>query len=458
MVLISDKNKNTYKDILKIAIPAILEFLLYMIVWLMDTIFLSRYGGSTALSATGICIEIINAFIFIFITNGLSISLVSLISRYFGAKKQEQAEIYASLGVALGLVISLICTIFIFIFNEPILNLAGLKGEVLSMGKNYISITCFAMFFNMMLSLLCSTMRGYGNTKIPMILAAIVVFLHTFLAYFMIFGIGPFPELGVSGAAIATLIGYFVSFLIAMFYVLKYSKVKIKFKYLNKDNFRKLYSIIRLCIPASLQETSFSAVRLLMLSFILHLGTTPFAANSIVTNIESLSFMPGFGFAVATTALVGMKIGEGNIKEAKAYVKSSIHLSMLFTALIAILFLTCPKFLIGLFMENGDTVLFNMASQCLFVAAFEQIFVSFADIFAGAIKATGDTRTPFLVTSFACWLIRFPLSLIFIFFLKWNVVYAWIFASMQWIVCAILYSIILKKKFKHLSLKNTASL
>ncbi|MCY6370130.1 MATE family efflux transporter [Clostridium ganghwense] len=443
-------NKNTIKDVLSLALPAVGEMTLYMMIWVFDTMMVGKYGGRVAVSAVGLSSEILYTFINIFISVGISVGITSLVSRRFGAKQYDSAEEYASVGFFIGIIISLFISIIMFVFSKHILTLAQAKDDVINLGVTYMRIISFGLFFNMLTSMFNGIVRGYGNTKTPLLISALINVVNLSLDWILIFGRFGFPELGVKGAAIATSTAQITGFIFAIIYMLRKSKIKIRIKYIKSLNKNKLKQLLKLAIPSSMQEGAFSISRLLNTFMIMHIGATAFAANQITTTIESVSFMPGWGFGVAATTLVGHKIGEKNYKKAKEYAFTCTFLGALFMALCALFFLVCPEFLIKLFITNTEKEVIRIGILCLMVASVEQIPMGISLILGGALKGSGDTKTPFKVSFVSSWLIRLPLMFYFIYVLKVSVVYVWWVTAIQWIFEGVTMFILFKRKFKHI--------
>ncbi|ABK61592.1 MATE efflux family protein [Clostridium novyi NT] len=443
-------NKKTIKDVLSLALPAVGEMILYMTISVLDTMMVGKYGGQDSVSAVGLSVEILYTFINIFIAVGISIGITSIVARRFGAKEFESAEEYASIGFFIGLIISLIISLLLFTKSSSILRIGGAKNNVILLGNTYMKIIALGSFFTMQTSMLNGVLRGYGNTKTPLIISLIINIINIPLDWVLIFGKLGFPELGVKGAAIATSIAQLSGFLFAVFYIITKSKIKLKFKYIINLNLTKLKALLVLAIPSSFQEAAFDVSRLLSTFMIMRLGETSFAANQITTTIESVSFMPGWGFGVAATTLIGHKIGEKNFKEAKNYAYTCTILGTIFMALCALMFLIAPNFLIKLFITEGEKQVIHLGSLCLMVAAIEQIPMGLSLILGGALKGMGDTKTPFIVSLISSWLIRLPLMFYFVYIAKTSVVYVWWITGIQWIIDGTIMFILFRKTLKKL--------
>lgn len=444
-------NKNNIRDVLSLALPAVGEMILYMLVWVLDTVMVGQYGGELAVSTVGISCEIVYTIANILIAQGLAVGITSIVARRYGAKELDTAEEYATIGFSLGTFISVISTLCIFLFAEDLLKLAGAKPEVISYGVLYIHIVCIGLSFNMMTSMLAAIHRSYGNTKTPLIISSVVVLVNLVLDGVLIFGLFGAPELGIKGAAIATAIAHISGFLYAAIYTYKKSLIKVRIKYISSFSFTRLKSLITLSIPASMQEAAYGISKLGTTFMIMYLGTTAFAANQITLTLESISFMPGWGFAVAATTLVGNKVGEKDFKKAKEYAYTCTILGIGVMLLFSFLFLVIPTQLTSLFIASSETAVISLGTACLMVAAFEQPTMAVSMIMGGALKGFGDTKTPFVVAFVTSWFIRLPLVYYFIYLLKMPITYFWWICVIQWGLDGLLLYIMFKKKFKAFS-------
>lgn len=440
--------KAAVKEVLSLALPAVGEMILYMMIWVFDTMMVGQYGGNVAVSTVGLSSEVMYTFSGIFISVGISVGVTSLVARNVGAKRFNLAEEYGTLGVALGTFISFIIAFTTFTFSKNILHIAGASEEVIKHGVVYMRITSIGVFFNMIANVFSAILRGYGNTKTPLLVSIVVNIINLVFDWLLIFGHLGFPELGIRGAAIATAMAQIGGFILLLIYMIKKSKLKVRVTYIYNFKINELKALLRLSIPSSLQEASFSVSRLLSTFFIMHLGTIAFAANQITTTIESISFMPGWGFAVAATTLVGHKIGEENYKAAKEYAYTCTLLGIAIMTFCSLLFLAFPNTLIRFFINSSEQEVIRLGALCLMVASIEQPFMALSMIFGGSLKGAGDTRTPFTVSFISSWLIRLPLMFYFVYTLKTSVVYVWWITAIQWIFDGALIMLLFKKRFR----------
>ena len=444
-------NWKIFREILYLAIPAVGEMTLYMMIWIFDTMMIGKYGGQLAVSSVGLSTEIIYSFFNIIIAVGISTALTSLVSRAIGSKDYKKAEIIANAGIKIAVVLAFIFFSLLFFIPDKILNLAGATKEMLPLATRYAKISSFSFFLLTLSSTTNGVFRGVKDTKTSLYVAGSINIVNLFLDYVLIFGNLGFPEWGITGAAVATVAGNFIGILL-QWSRLKKLPFKISlFSYVSKKD---IWEIIRFAVPSGLQEANFSLSRLLGLTFILSLGTTAFAANQIGVAIEAISTMPGWGVAIACTALVGHSIGENNQNKSQEYTLYSTIIASIFMGILAVFFFFVPKTLVSFFINKQEINVIRIGAICLQVAAFEQIPIAIVTVLGSYFKGIGNPKTPFYVSFFTNWFLRLPIAFYLISILRLPVYIYWVITTFQWSLESIILYYLYRKNIKTV-LKNT---
>ena len=435
-------NWKIFKEILYLAIPAVGEMTLYMMIWIFDTMMIGKYGGQLAVSSVGLSTEIIYSFFNIIIAVGVSTALTSLISRAIGSKDYKKAEIIANAGIKIAVVLAFIFFSLLFFVPDKILNLAGATKEMLPLATRYAKISSFSFFLLTLSSTTNGIFRGIKDTKTSLYVAGSINIVNLFLDYVLIFGNFGFPEWGITGAAVATVAGNFIGILL-QWSRLKKLPFKISlFSYVSKKD---IWEIIRFAVPSGLQEANFSLSRLLGLTFILSLGTTAFAANQIGIAIEAISTMPGWGVAIACTALVGHSIGENNPNKSQEYTLYSTIIASIFMGILACFFFFIPRTLVSFFINKQEIDVIKIGAICLQVAAFEQIPIAIVTVLGSYFKGIGNPKTPFYVSFFTNWFLRLPIAFYLISILRLPVYIYWFITTFQWLVESVILYYLYRK-------------
>ena len=448
-------NWKIFREILYLAIPAVGEMTLYMMIWIFDTMMIGKYGGQLAVSSVGLSTEIIYSFFNIIIAVGISTALTSLVSRAIGSKDYKKAEIIANAGIKIAVVLAFIFFSLLFFIPDKILNLAGATKEMLPLATRYAKISSFSFFLLTLSSTTNGMFRGVKDTKTSLYVAGSINVVNLFLDYVLIFGNLGFPEWGITGAAVATVAGNFIGILLQWS---RLKKLPFKISLFSWVSKKDIWEIIRFAVPSGLQEANFSLSRLLGLTFILSLGTTAFAANQIGIAIEAISTMPGWGVAIACTALVGHSIGENKPNKSQEYTLYSMIIASIFMGALAVFFFFVPKTLISFFINKQEIEVIRIGAMCLQVAAFEQIPIAFVTVFGSYFKGIGNPKIPFYVSFFTNWFLRIPIAFYLIFILRLPVYIFWIITTFQWLLESIVLYYLYRKNIntvlKNMSVSN----
>ena len=445
-------NWKIFREIIYLAIPAVEEMTLYMMIWIFDTMMIGKYGGELAVSSVGLSTEIIYSFFNIIIAVGVSTALTSLISRAIGSKDYKKAEIIANAGIKIAVVLALIFFSLLFFVPDKILNLAGATKEMLPLATRYAKISSFSFFLLTLSSTTNGVFRGVKDTKTSLYVAGSINIVNLFLDYVLIFGNLGFPEWGITGAAVATVAGNFIGILLQWS---RLKKLPFKISLFSCVSKKDIWEIIRFAIPSGLQEANFSLSRLLGLTFILSLGTAAFAANQIGIAIEAISTMPGWGVAIACTALVGHSIGENKPDKSQEYTLYSTIIASIFMGILACFFFFIPKTLISFFINKQEIDVIRIGAICLQVAAFEQIPIAIVTVLGSYFKGIGNPKIPFYVSFFTNWFLRLPIAFYLISILRFPVYIYWIITTFQWLLESIILYYLYRKNI-NTTLKNTS--
>ena len=448
-------NWKIFREILYLAIPAVGEMTLYMMIWIFDTMMIGKYGGQLAVSSVGLSTEIIYSFFNIIIAVGVSTALTSLVSRAIGSKDYKKAEIIANAGIKIAVVLAFIFFSLLFFIPDKILNLAGATKEMLPLATRYAKISSFSFFLLTLSSTTNGVFRGVKDTKTSLYVAGSINIVNLFLDYVLIFGNLGFPEWGITGAAVATVAGNFIGILLQWS---RLKKLPFKISFFSCVSKKDIWEIIRFAIPSGLQEANFSLSRLLGLTFILSLGTAAFAANQIGIAIEAISTMPGWGVAIACTALVGHSIGENKPDKSQEYTLYSTIIASIFMGILACFFFFIPKTLISFFINKQEIDVIRIGAICLQVAAFEQIPIAIVTVLGSYFKGIGNPKRPFYVSFFTNWFLRLPIAFYLISILRLPVYIYWIITTFQWSLESIILYYLYRKNIntvlKNMSISN----
>ncbi|KXG74972.1 Multidrug resistance protein MdtK [Fervidicola ferrireducens] len=301
------KTVSLRKKIMRLAVPAILEMILGTVVWVADTAMIGRLSAE-ALSAVGLGGQL--AFNVTYVFGALGDGALAMVSRSVGAGDRKRADYVSEQALIMSACLGVILALIYFFGAEWIFELLTDDPEVIALGTKYLRILAFAVTFMVPTYVVNCALRGAGNTVVPMLSAAIGNILNIAGDYVFIFGNFGFPRMEVEGAALATTISQIVAALVTLGYAGSgRANITINLKKAGLPDLKLMRGLFSLSLPSSLEELSFGASRLLSSAWINRLGTMAFAAHQVAVTGESLSFMPGYGFSVAASAIVGQSLG-----------------------------------------------------------------------------------------------------------------------------------------------------
>lgn len=434
-------NKEYAKRVTNLAIPVIIEMVLGMVVWIVDTAMVGRLSG-IALSAVGLGGQLFFSAVNIFAAIGTGAT--AIVSRHIGAKNHKRGNESAAqaLQIALGLgLIMFLCSYFLF---DKLFILSNAEAEVIALGTDYVKLISVAALFMVPGYVASAILRAAGDTRTPMIGSVIINTINIVGDYVLIFGKWGFPKLGVAGAAIATALGQIVGFLYIILCLFKETGlIQLKARDLGKTNKKDFNQILRLSAPAFINELMINGGRLIYSFMVIGLGTVAFAANQIAVTAESLSYMPTIGFSVAATTLVGQSLGANDSEQAREYTKTAAFLGAAFMGLVAILFLIFPAPIVKFFNHEADII--NVAALCIRIAALEQIPMALSMVLSGALKGAGDTKGTMYISLASNWLFRLPAAYLTVYVFKWSVAALWYMTAIQYVIEAALFGIRFKR-------------
>lgn len=365
--------------LMRLSIPSIIAMAIQALYNVVDSIYVGRVS-TDALSALSLAFPI--QMILIAIGVGTGVGASSLISRRLGENKEHAAVNAAEHSIMLSLAYGIIIAILGFLFSDQILQLFTSESNLIKMGSEYIKIILIgstAMFFPMISN---NILRGEGNTFTPMVAMLIGSIINIILDPFLIFGIWIFPEMGVAGAAIATVAARMISgfFLVYILLFSKKNELQISLKDFAFD-FEIIKDIYVVGFPAMVMQFLVSFMLGGMNKILAEFGSTAIAAAGIYFRLQSFVFMPVFGLNQGYMPIMGYNFGHNNPERMKKTFKSALLVAFIFTTTGLVIFQTVPDLLIRMF--NSDPKLLEIG-----ISALKKISLSFPIIGPAIIIST----------------------------------------------------------------------
>ncbi len=419
--------KEAYATNLHISWPSALESVLVAAMGLFDTMMVGRLG-SAAISAVGITTQ--PKFLLMALLISLNTGITAVVARRKGEKDYEGARRVLKQSLILTALLSALMTVAAMFLAEPLLRLAGANDDYLVDAIDYFRIVMFGQYFGCMGMCINAAQRGYGNTRISMLSNTAANLTNILFNWLLINGIWIFPRLEVRGAAIATALGSFVAFLMALMSILRSDKTidRSRMTLLEKGSWRfepkTLRSVFTVGGSAFAEQFCMRVGFFLYVALVARLGTTPYATHLICMNIVHVSFAFADGFGIGATALVGQSLGAKRPDLAMIYGKVGQRYSSTVGVILCVLFILLRRQMIGLFSEDpavidlGSTIMFIIAATCLVQTS--QVVLS------GCLRGAGDARYVALASLISVGIVRPSLSWLLCYPLGLGLVGAWL--------------------------------
>lgn len=394
------------KAIVLLAIPMVLEMVMEALFAIVDIYFVSKVSVE-AVDAVGLTEGVIT--IVYSAAMGLSMAATAMIARRIGEKQPEEAARSAVQAIWLAMVVGVVLGVLGFVFAEDVLRLMGASEAVIEEGLNYTRIMFGSNVVIIFLFLFNGIFRGAGDAVIAMRSLWIANGINILLDPVLIFGWGPFPELGVTGAAIATLTGRSIGVAYQLYHLLgkRGGIVHLTKKHLSLD-----WDIIRrlgkVGATGAGQMIIPSVSWIFLMRIIAFSGEEALAGYIIAIRVIVFTILPSWGLANAAATLVGQNLGAKLPERAETAAWRAGFINMIFLLFVSVVFFTFSEAVIGIFHQDPGVIRAGVMS--LRIICLGYIFFAYGMVISQAFNGAGDTRTPTLINLFCFWLLEIPLG------------------------------------------------
>lgn len=393
------------KAVFLLAIPMILEMIMEGIFSIVDAILVSSVGEDAF--ATVVLTETFATLIYS-LAIGVSIAATAMVGRRVGEKEYEAANEAAGQAILLGVGVSIIITFIGLFFPAELLRIMGASEAVVATGVNFTRIFLGSNIVIMLLFILNGVFRGAGNAAIAMRVLILANLLNIVLDFILIFGWGPIPAMGVTGAAIATSIGR-GSAVLYQLYVLFSKKgiVQLTLDHL-RSNWKVLKNLVNVAATGASQHLIGSASWIFLMMLIADYGTETVNGYGMAIRIIMFTFLPAWGISNAAATLIGQNLGAGLPERAEKSVWRAGYLNMAFLSAVAVVYLVWAEWFIRIFTDNP--VVLEVGIEVLRVFSISYPVFAIGMVIIQAFGGAGDTRTPTMINFFVYWIFQIPLA------------------------------------------------
>ncbi|HZI23096.1 MAG TPA: MATE family efflux transporter [Gemmatimonadales bacterium] len=386
--------------ILKLAAPAVAMMACHFTFNLIDAIWVGRLIGPAALAA----VSTAGFYVWVLLALGemVEVGLIAVAARRHGEGQADLAARAAGAAVLYALAAGTGVSLLGFVLTHPLFRVMAVPPDVAALGAAYLDSWLLGGPLVFGFFAIEATFRASGDTRTPFVLLALSVVLSIGLDPLLIAGIGPFPKLGVEGAALASVMVRGGGFLVGIGIALRRGLLR-----LDAPDWRALPTVLRVGVPLSLAGVLLSVVYMWLTRYTSRFGTAALAALGVGHKVEGIGFIAISGFALSASALVGQNLGARQEARARQAVRLTVGYCLAVTVVTAVAFLAIPRTLVGLF--TTDPAVITDGSLYLRVIAAAQIGQTFEIILEGALAGAGYTLWP-QITSTALTLLRVPLA------------------------------------------------
>ena len=393
------------RAIVLLAIPMVLEMVMESVFALTDAFFVSRLG-TDALATVGLTEAMIT--ILFAVAAGTGIATTAMVARRIGEKDIPGARVAAAQSILLGLGLTAVVAVPGVVYARELLSLMGGSPELVASGHAYTRVLFGGSLTIMLLFLLNAVFRGAGDAAIAMRVLWIANGVNIVLDPCLIFGLGPFPELGVTGAAVATTIGRGIGVALQLWVLFRGgSRIRITVSDLMPQ-LRIILRLFRLSVGGILQFLIGTSSWVMLVWIIGSFGAAAVAGYTLAIRLVVFAILPSWGLANAAATLVGQNLGAGSPERAEASVWRAGLYNMFFLLAVAVVFVAAAGPLIRLF--STDAVVVAQGIACLRWVSYGYPFYAWGMVMVQAFNGAGDTYTPTVINFFCYWLFQLPLA------------------------------------------------
>jgi putative MATE family efflux protein len=393
------------RAILLLAIPMVLEMVLESLFAVVDVFWVGRLGPD-AVATVGLTESMLSLVFAIGL--GLSLSTTAMVARRIGEKNPAGAAVAGVQAIIVGLIVSVAVGVPSIVYAPRLLALMGASPQIITVGRGYARIALGGSGAIMLLFLNNAIFRGAGDAAIAMRLLWVSNIINLILDPCLIFGLGPFPKLGVTGAALATFTGRSIGVLYQFYRLLRGTeRIRIFWHQLRVQT-DVLLRLVHVSLTGILQFAIAHTSWIGLVRIVSLFGSAALAGYTIAIRILIFIILPSWGLSNAAATLVGQNLGAKRPDRAEASVWRTGFYNMLFLGVIGVFFVFFAEPVIRLFTQDPTVV--PLATSCLRILSYGNIAYAYGMVMLQAFNGAGDTVTPTIVHFFGFWILEIPLA------------------------------------------------
>lgn len=379
--------------LIKLALPIMGTSFIQMAYNMVDMIWVGKAGSSAvaAVGTAGFFPWLAMAFVAISRVGG-----EVQVAQSMGKNDAEETKSYIKAAIEVNIILSLIYTLVLLIFKDSLIGFFNLgDANVISMSKKYLVIVALGMIFYFINPIFTAIFNGMGNSKDPFRINTVGLITNIILDPLLILGIGPFPKLGVEGAAIATVFSQFIVTMCFIVMIMKRNNEYFKVKLFRKISLEYYKSLCKLGMPVAIQSGMFTIFSMLLGVIVASWGPVAIAAQKVGSQIEAISWMTADGIAVALSSFVGQNYGATKYDRINKGFKITLGIATVLGIITTSILIFAGKQIFTIFINEADAI--KEGASYLKILGYSQLFMCVEIITAGAFKGIGRTYIPSII-------------------------------------------------------------
>ncbi|GGA38494.1 MATE family efflux transporter [Psychrobacillus lasiicapitis] len=415
--------------------PIFLEVFLFMLMGIADTFMLSSLSDD-AVSGVGAANQYIHIAILILEVVGNGAAIV--VSQYLGSKRFLEASKISGLAVTLNLGVGIVLSIGFILFSKSMMTAMNLQGDVLVHAHQYLSIVGGAIFLQAVINALAAVIRVHGYTKQTMLVSLGMNIIHVVGNYLLIFGKFGFPELGVQGAAISSVLSRVVALLVFFWLLYQVMEYRVKVRYyftISKEYIRK---ILQIGLPSAFEQILYQGCQIVFLYYVTYLGAESLAARQYAVNISMFTYLFAIAIGMGTAIIVGRLVGASEKDEAYKSVWKSVKWALLFTLVMVAIVMIFRIPLLSLFTNNEQVI--QIGASVLILSILLETGRTMNIVIINSLRAAGDAKFPVAMGALSMVMMSLPLGYFLVFVLDLGLPGIWLaITADEWTRAIIMY-------------------
>lgn len=371
----------------------------------VDSIWVGRFLGTSGLGAVSVSFPVI--FAAVALAMGIGMATTTLVAQHSGAKDMPMVRrvIGNSFTIMVGL--GVLSSVVGVTFRGPLLRLINTPAEIMDMAQSYLGIVLAGTVATFIYNLISAALRGLGDSRTPLLFLTYATVMNMILDPLMIFGVWPFPRMGVAGAALATITSQAFSGILGVIHMARIGLIKWDWDEWKPDR-RLLSQTFGIGLPAGIQQIIVSLGMLTLTSLVNSFGAVVTAAFGVGGRLDQFAFMPAMTVGLSVSALVGQNLGARKFDRVKEVVRASVRLTIAITAAVSLVAVGVPGILLRLF--TSDPAVLAEGTAYLRIVGLAYIPYALMFTLSGILRGAGDTVPSMVISMVTLWAVRIPLA------------------------------------------------